>query len=112
MTNRLEIKLWLAHRLTGMALGLFVIIHIITMIVVIQGGLSAAEIMERTSSNILVVIFYGLFVIAAAIHGSLGLRTVAQEVLSWRGSSLNFVILVFFALLCVLGMVAIKGLVL
>lgn len=112
MTNRLEIKLWLAHRLTGMALGLFVIIHLITMIVVIQGGLSAAEIMERTSSNILVVIFYGLFVIAAAIHGSLGLRTVAQEVLSWRGASLNFVILVFCALLCVLGMVAIKGLVL
>ncbi len=112
MNSRLEIKLWLAHRLTGMALGLFVVIHLITMIVVIQGGLSAAEIMERTSSNILVGIFYALFVIAAAIHGSIGLRTVAQEVLNWRGASLNVVILAFFALLCVMGLAAIKGLVL
>lgn len=112
MNNRLEIKLWLAHRLSAMALGLFVVIHLITMIVVIQGGLSAAEIMERTSSNILVALFYGLFVIASAIHGSIGLRTVAQEVLSWRGASLDLVIFIFFALLCVMGLVAIIGLVL
>lgn len=111
MTSRLEVKLWLAHRLTGMALGLFVVIHLITMIVVIQRGLSADEIMARTSSNLLVVIFYGLFVIAAAIHGSIGLRTVAQEVLKWRGASLNLIVLLFCGLLCVMGMAAIKGLV-
>lgn len=112
MNNRLEIKLWLAHRLTGMALGLFVVIHLITMIIVIQGGLSAAEIMERTSSNILVALFYGLFVVAAAMHGSIGLRTVAQEVLNWKGPSLDLVLFIFFALLCVLGVIAIIGLVL
>lgn len=112
MTGRLEIKLWLAHRLTGMALGLFVTIHLITMIVVIQGGLSAEAIMARTSSNFLVAIFYGLFVIAAAIHGSIGLRTVAQEVLKWSGATLNAAVLMFFLLLCVMGMMAVKGLVL
>lgn len=112
MNSRLEIKLWLAHRLSAMALGLFVLIHLITMIVVIQGGLSAAEIMDRTSSNVLVMVFYGLFVIAAAVHGAIGLRTVSQEVLKWRGASLDMVILAFFVLLSGLGMVAIKGLVL
>lgn len=112
MNNRLEIKLWLAHRLTGMALGLFVVIHIITMIVVIQNGLSADQIMERTSSNFLVGVFYALFVVAAAIHGAIGLRTVAQEVLNWRGTSLDVVMFLFFTLLCVMGMTAIIGLVL
>ena len=112
MNNRLEIKLWLAHRLTGMALGLFVIIHLITIITVIQGGLSAAEIMERTNSNFIVAVFYGLFVIAAAVHSAIGLRTVAQEVLKWNGISLNVVILTFFSFLCVVGMAAIIGLVL
>jgi fumarate reductase subunit C len=82
------------------------------MIIVIQGGLSAAEIMERTSSNILVALFYGLFVVAAAMHGSIGLRTVAQEVLNWKGPSLDLVLFIFFALLCVLGVIAIIGLVL
>lgn len=111
MNNRLEIKLWLAHRLTGMALGLFVIIHLVTILVVIKGGLSAAEIMERTSSNFIVTIYYGLFVIAAAVHSAIGLRTVAHEVLNWKGFTLNVMTLIFFAFLCVVGMAAIIGLV-
>lgn len=111
MNNRLEIKLWLAHRLTGMALGLFVIIHLVTILVVIKGGLSAAEVMERTSSNFIVAIFYGLFVIAAAVHSAIGLRTVAYEVLNWKRSTLNVMALIFFAFLCVVGIAAIIGLV-
>lgn len=110
MSQRLEVKLWLAHRLTGMALGLFVTIHLITMIIVIQGGISAGEIMQRTSSNALIPLFYGLFVIASAIHGSIGLRTVALEVLKWKGKSLDMVIIGFFLLLCFMGMAAIRGL--
>lgn len=111
MNNRLEIKLWLAHRLTGMALGLFVIIHLVTILVVIKGGLSAAEVMERTSRNFIVAIFYGLFVIAAAVHSAIGLRTVAHEVLHWKRSTLNVMTLIFFAFLCVVGIAAIIGLV-
>jgi fumarate reductase subunit C len=30
-------------------------------------------------------VFYGLFVLAAAVHGAIGLRTVAAEWLGWRG---------------------------
>lgn len=111
MNGRLEVKLWLAHRITGMALGVFVVIHLITVVSVIEGGLSASEIMQRTSGNLLMGIYYGLFVIAAAVHASIGLRTVAQEVLHWSGSRLDYVMLAFFVLLCAIGMAAIKGLV-
>lgn len=112
MKSKLEIKLWLLHRLTGMALALFVIIHLVTMVVVIKGGLTAADIMERTSGNYLMGLFYSLFVIFAATHGTIGLRTVAHEELSWKGQSLNAVLVVFCLLLMGLGLSAIKGLVL
>ena len=108
MSQRLEVKLWLAHRLTGMALGLFVTIHLITMIVVIQNGLSAGEIMQRTSSNAIIPLFYGVFVFASAVHGSIGLRTVAHEVLRWKGKSLDMVIIGFFLVLCIMGLLAIR----
>jgi fumarate reductase subunit C len=112
MNNRLEIKLWLIHRLTGMVLGLFVLIHLITMIIVIQGGVSGEEIIGRTHGNYLLGLYYSLFVISAALHGSIGLRTVAKEVLAWHGPWLNLMTLMFCSLLCFIGLAAVKGLVL
>jgi len=106
------IKLWLVQRLSGMLLGLFVVIHLVTMIVTIQGGVTAREMLDHTSGNWLVGAFYSVFAIAAAVHGSIGLRTVAQEVVGWRGGSLNVVIGGFCILLSVLGLSAVKGLVL
>ncbi|MFT5720133.1 MAG: fumarate reductase subunit C [Motiliproteus sp.] len=112
MNSRLEIKLWLIHRLSAMVLGLFVVIHLVTMIVVIQGGLSSEEIMTRTQGSYLIGSFYLAFIIAAALHGSIGLRTVAQEVIGWKGTSLNVAAAGFCVLLCIIGFSAIKGLVL
>lgn len=112
MNSRLEIKLWLIHRLSAMVLGLFVVIHLVTMIVAIQGGLTAEEIMARTQGSYLIGSFYLVFIVAAALHGSIGLRTVAQEVVGWKGPSLNLMTAVFCLLLCVIGFTAIKGLVL
>jgi len=112
MKGNFAIKLWLVQRVSGMLLGVFVVIHLATMILAIQGGLTAREIMERTSENWLVGSFYGVFVIAASLHGSIGLRTVAQEVIGWRGASLNVVSGFFCVLLVVIGLFAVKGLVL
>ena len=112
MKGVFTIRLWLIHRMTGMLLGFFVIIHLVTMILAIQGGLTAREILERTSGNWLLGIFYGVFAIAAALHGSIGLRTVAQEVIGWRGVSLNAATGFFCLLLIAIGLAAVKGLVL
>jgi len=112
MKNSFAIKLWLVQRLSGMLLGLFVIIHLMTMIIAIQGGVTAGEILERTSGNFLLGAFYSVFAIAAAVHGSIGLRTVAQEVIGWRGRSMNLAAVCFCALLCAMGLFAVSGLVL
>ncbi|MBU2966759.1 hypothetical protein Q4508_10420 [Amphritea sp. 2_MG-2023] len=112
MSNRIEFKLWLAHRLSGMALGLFVVVHLAGMIIAIQGGLSSAEILQRTSGNYALGVFYSLFTIAAATHSTIGLRTVAREVIGWSGISANFFLIIFFLFLCAMGISAVGGLVL
>lgn len=112
MSSRTEFKLWLAHRISGMALGFFVVAHLTGMIIAIQGGLSSAEILSRTSGNYALGLFYSLFAIAAATHGTIGLRTVAREVLGWTGKSANTCLMVFFLGLSVLGISAVGGLVL
>ena len=93
--TRLEVWLFIIQRLTAMILGPLVIVHLATMIYAIQGGLSAAEIMGRTQGSLVWGLIYGLFVIAAAAHGAIGLRQIAREMLQWRGGALNMAALCF-----------------
>ena len=86
MTRRGEAMLWVAQRATAVILGVCVLVHLITIIYAVRGGLSAAEILGRTRGSILCAGFYGTFVVAAAIHGAIGLRAVAAEWLSFRGA--------------------------
>ena len=47
--------------------------------------------------------FYGAFVVLAAVHGAIGVRTVLREWTSLRGPVLDAAMFVFAALLIVLG---------
>ena len=55
----------------------------------IQGGLSAAEILGRTQGSLAWFLFYGTFVVAVAIHGAIGLRTIAFEWGGLKGAALE-----------------------
>lgn len=107
MTGRLELWLYIAQRLSAMLLAPLVLGHLITMVYAIQGGLSAAEILGRTQGSVFWMVFYGLFVIAAAVHGSIGLRSIVREMTAWRGRSLNAAAVVFCLLVLVLGLRAV-----
>ncbi|MEL6620092.1 MAG: succinate dehydrogenase [Pseudomonadota bacterium] len=78
----LDMRLYLAQRLTALLMAPFVLIHLGVMIYAIQGGLTAAEILGRTQGSALWFLFYGGFVLAAGIHGAIGLRVIAHE---WLG---------------------------
>ena len=65
-------------------LGLCVLVHLATMIYAVRGGLSAAEILGRTSGNAAWFAFYTVFVLAIAVHVPIGLRTVLIEWAGWR----------------------------
>jgi fumarate reductase subunit C len=104
MTARAETRLWIAQRLTAAMLALCVIVHLATLIYAVRGGLSAAEILARTRGSTAWLGFYLLFVMAAAIHAPIGLRTVLREMTAWRSRSLDVVAALFGVLLAILGL--------
>ena len=103
MTARIELWLYMAQRLSAMVLAPLVLVHLATMVYAIRGGLTAAEILGRTEGSTFWMAFYGLFVIAAAVHGAIGLRSIVREMTPWRGRSLNLAALSFCGLVLVVG---------
>lgn len=106
-----EAKLWYWQRVSAMALALFVLVHLATMIYAVQGGLSAAEILGRTRGSWLFGAFYSLFVITVAMHASIGLATIAEEWLGLDGRLARQLALAFALLLAVMGLRAVYGVV-
>jgi fumarate reductase subunit C len=101
--------LWVAQRATAAILAVCVVVHLATIIHAVQGGLSAAEILGRTRGNSGWLAFYGVFVLAAAIHAPIGLRSVLGEWLHWRGASREVFLLAFAVFLLWTGMRAVLG---
>lgn len=99
--------LFTAQRLTAFVLALAVAIHLATILYAVHGGLTAGDILARTHGNIAFLMFYGLFVIAVAIHAPIGLRNVVREWTPWRGRSLDLALALFAVLLLALGLRAV-----
>jgi fumarate reductase subunit C len=95
--------LYLAQRGTALILAFAVTVHLATIIYAIRGGLTAGEILARTHGNRWFLGFYLIFVLAAAIHAPIGLRSIFREWAKWRGRSLDVAMLAFSALLLILG---------
>jgi fumarate reductase subunit C len=111
MSARREAFLWLAQRATALVLAFCVVVHLATIIYAVRGGLGAAEILGRTRGSVAWAAFYGAFVIAAAIHGAIGLRAVAAEWLRWRGTAAELAVAGIGLLLLVAGLRAVAAVV-
>jgi fumarate reductase subunit C len=103
----IEARLYLLQRGSALLLGPLVLIHLGLILYAIGDGLSAAEILERTRGSLAWALFYGVFVLAAAVHAPIGLRNLAREWLSWRGASLDLATFVFGLILLALGLRAV-----
>ncbi len=107
----LEVRLYLAQRASAAIMAPLVLIHLGVMIYAIQGGIDAAEILERTRGSFFWGANYGLFVIAAAVHATIGLRNVLREWASIRGIYLSIVSWIFFIGLLTAGLRAVAAVV-
>ena len=103
----MEARLWVAQRATAVVLAFCVLVHLATIIYAVRGGLSAAEILARTRGSVAWGLFYSTFVIAAAVHGSIGLRHIGAEWLGLRGKASIAVMHVVALALAVLGLRAV-----
>ena len=83
--DRTGLNLWAVQRVTAMVLALAVVVHLVTILVAVRGGLTAAEIIARTSGSLAWFGFYAVFALAAGLHGAIGLRAIGAEWLGWRG---------------------------
>jgi fumarate reductase subunit C len=96
--------LYLAQRGTAAILVLTVAVHLGTILYAVRGGLTAGEILGRTQGNLAFLVFSAVFVLAAAIHAPIGLRSILREWAGWRGRSLDIAMLALSALLAGLGL--------
>lgn len=104
-------RLYLLQRASAMVLAPLLLIHLVVILIAVGDGLSASEILGRTRGSVLWGGFYGLLVVAAAVHGPIGLRTIASEMTPWRGRSLDLATGLFALLLLVLGLRAVAAVV-
>jgi fumarate reductase subunit C len=102
-TPAMNPALYIAQRGTAVILAFAVTVHLVTIIYAIRGGLTAGDILARTHGSRWFLGFYLVFVIAAAIHAPIGVRSILREWARWRGRSLDLAMLAFSALLLVLG---------
>jgi fumarate reductase subunit C len=107
VSARAETRLWIAQRASAAVLAVCVVVHLVVIIYAMRGGLSAAELLGRTRGNVGWAAFYTLFVLAAAVHAPIGLRTVLMEWGGSRGRSLAVAAALFAAALAVLGLRAV-----
>ena len=101
---RRQTQLWVAQRASAAVLALCVVVHLVTMTVAVRGGLTAAEILGRTRGSVTWMLFYGLFVVAVAIHAPIGVRMVIAEVLGRHGRGIDIAMLAFAFVLLALGL--------
>lgn len=104
-----EAALFVLQRLSAKLLAPLVLIHLGLILYASHDGLTAAEILARTQGNVAWAMFYGTFVVAAAIHAPIGLRNVLREWAGWRGKGLDYAMLAFGVLLLALGLRAVWG---
>ena len=109
MNSRNETALWMLQRASAFVLALCVVVHLVTIVYAVRGGLSAAEILGRTRGNYGWLAFYGVFVFACAVHVPIGLRAVFAEWLSWRSGSRDVLLFVFAVVIAVTGLRAAIG---
>jgi fumarate reductase subunit C len=108
----MNVRLYLWQRATAAIMAPLVLVHVVIIFYATRNGMSAADILGRTRGSVLWAAFYGAFVVAAAVHAAIGLRTVLFE---W--SSLNerysvILAMLFGCCLLLLGLRAVAAVVL
>jgi fumarate reductase subunit C len=106
-----ERSLFILQRATAALLAPFVLLHLLTLLYAVRGGLTAGEILARTQGSLGWGLFYGTFVVLAAAHAPIGLRNVLRDWTAWRGKSLDWAMLAVGLLFLAMGLRAVVAIV-
>ncbi|HLI12100.1 MAG TPA: succinate dehydrogenase [Alphaproteobacteria bacterium] len=75
----MNVRLYLWQRGTAAVMAPMILVHLAVIFYATHRGLTAADILARTRGSVAWALFYGIFVLAAAIHAAIGVRNVLDE---------------------------------
>jgi fumarate reductase subunit C len=108
----MNVHLYLWQRLTAAVLVPLVVVHLAIIFYATRHGLSAADILSRTRGSIAWGVFYGVFVLAVAVHAAIGIRNILDEWLPVGDRAAGIAATLFAVLLLALGFRAVAAVVL
>jgi len=107
----MNVRLYVLQRATAALMLPLIGVHVAVIFYAMGRGLTAADILGRTRGSLLWASFYGLFVIAAAIHASIGVRNIVAEWSPIRERQAGILAALFGVLLMILGLRAVAAVV-
>ena len=107
----MNVRLYILQRATAAIMAPLVLVHLVLIFYASSRGLSAADILARTRGSVGWGLFYGLFVLAAAMHAAIGVRVVAGEWLRLKGTGLEALMWSVGLILATLGLRAVAAVV-
>ena len=108
----MTMRLYLWQRATAALMVPLVLVHIAVIFYASRNGMTAADILSRTHGSAVWASYYGLFVAAASIHASIGVRNVLTEWSPLTDQRAGSFAVVFGLLLAALGARAVFAVVL
>jgi fumarate reductase subunit C len=75
----MNVRLYVWQRATAALMVPLVLVHIAVIFYASRQGMTASDILSRTHGSVIWASYYGLFVAAASIHASIGVRNVLTE---------------------------------
>ncbi len=108
----MNVRLYLWQRATAAVMAPLVMVHIAILFYATRQGFSAADILSRTRGSIAWAAFYSLFVVAAAIHASIGVRNLMSEWTPLPERRVDACAVFFGLVLALLGLRAVAAVVL
>ena len=112
----MNVRLYVWQRATAAVMAPLIVVHLVVIFWATRRGVSAADVLARTRGSIAWALYYGTFVVAAAVHGAIGVRGVLREwaprTIARRERVLDVAMWGFGALLMLLGLRAVAAVVL
>jgi fumarate reductase subunit C len=105
----MNVRLYVWQRLTAALMLPLVLLHIAVIFYASRKGMTAADILARTRGSIVWASFYGVFVVAVAIHAAIGVRNVLAEWSPLEDRGAGIFAIAFGIVLLILGLRAVAA---
>jgi fumarate reductase subunit C len=108
----MNVRRYVWQRATAAVMLPLVLLHVAVIFYATRNGMTAADILARTRGSVLWASVYGVFVVAAAVHVSIGVRDVLTEWSPLRDRGAGILANAFGLALLALGLRAVAAVVL